>query len=149
MTLTPSSVRLDACWKGYVQKGLKRKGSRMVPNCVPTKKRSDVTFYDTQLIDPSLQRSDEDGKKYSKKVRDPKTGRIRIERYGAKGYRIAPGTDKGDRYCARSFGDMKSHGKNCSGKDRNTPLCLSRAKWKCSGKTSRRDALTPGKSSAW
>ena len=121
----------------------------MVPNCVPTKKRSDVTFYDTQLIDPSLQRSDEDGKKYSKKVRDPKTGRIRIERYGAKGYRIAPGTDKGDRYCARSFGDMKSHGKNCSGKDRNTPLCLSRAKWKCSGKTSRRDALTPGKSSAW
>lgn len=42
---------------------------------------------------------------------------------------------------------MKSEGYNCSGAERNTPLCLSRAKWKCSGKTSRRDeGLTPGKS---
>ena len=23
------------CWDGYVQKGMKKKGSRMVPNCVP------------------------------------------------------------------------------------------------------------------
>jgi hypothetical protein len=86
----------------------------------------------------------EDGKKYTKKVRDPETGRTRTVRYGAKGYKIAPGTDKGDRYCARSFGDMKSEGYNCAGAERNTPLCLSRAKWRCSGKTSRRDeGLTP------
>ena len=82
---------------------------------------------------------DEAGKKYSKTIKDPKTGRERKVRYGAKGYRIAPGTKKGDRYCARSFGDMKSHNKNCAGKDRNTPLCLSRAKWACKGKKSRRD----------
>lgn len=89
----------------------------------------------------------EDGKKYVKTVTNPETGRKNKVRYGAKGYRIAPGTDKGDRYCARSFGDMKSEGYNCSGAERNTPLCLSRAKWKCSGKTSRRDeGLTPGKS---
>lgn len=81
---------------------------------------------------------DAEGKKFSKTVTDPKTGRKRTVKYGAKGYSIAPGTKKGDRYCARSFGDMKSHGKDCSGKDRNTPLCLSRAKWKCSGKRSRR-----------
>lgn len=78
-------------------------------------------------------------KKFSKTVTDPKTGRKRTVKYGAKGYSIAPGTKKGDRYCARSFGDMKSHGKDCSGKDRNTPLCLSRAKWKCSGSKSRRN----------
>ena len=23
------------CWEGYVQKGMKKKGDRMVPNCVP------------------------------------------------------------------------------------------------------------------
>ena len=23
------------CWDGYVQKGMKKKGSKMVPNCVP------------------------------------------------------------------------------------------------------------------
>jgi len=83
---------------------------------------------------------DAEGKKFSKTVTNPKTGRKRTIKYGAKGYSIAPGTKKGDRYCARSFGDMKSHGKDCSGKDRNTPLCLSRAKWKCSGKSSRKDA---------
>ena len=82
----------------------------------------------------------EDGKKYAKTITNPETGRKNTVRFGAKGYRIAPGTDKGDRYCARSFGDMKSEGYNCSGAEKNTPLCLSRAKWKCSGKTSRRDA---------
>ena len=82
--------------------------------------------------------ADAEGKKFSKTVTNPKTGRKRTVKYGAKGYSIAPGTNKGDRYCARSFGDMKSHNKNCAGKDRNTPLCLSRAKWKCSGKRSRR-----------
>lgn len=87
----------------------------------------------------------EDGKKYTKVVTNPETGRKKRIRYGAKGYRIAPGTTKGNSYCARSFGDMKSHGKDCSGPDRDTPLCLSRAKWKCSGKTSRQDGLTPGK----
>lgn len=94
--------------------------------------------------------TDSDGKKYTKVVTNPETGRKNRVRYGAKGYTIAPGTNKGDRYCARSFGDMKSHSKNCAGADRNTPLCLSRAKWKCSGKRTRRsDALTLGKSSAW
>ena len=26
----------DACWTGYTQKGMKKKGDKMVPNCVPT-----------------------------------------------------------------------------------------------------------------
>ena len=99
---------------------------------------SGMQFSHTTYIDPAAPRSDAAGKKYSKKVRDPETGRTRTVRYGAKGYKIAPGTDKGDRYCARSFGDMKSEGYNCAGAERNTPLCLSRAKWRCSGKVSRR-----------
>ena len=72
------------------------------------------------------------GKKYARRVKG------RCVSYGAKGYSIAPGTSKGNSYCARSYGDMKSHGKDCSGKDRSTPLCLSRKKWKCSGKYSRK-----------
>lgn len=27
-----------ACWKGYEAIGMKKKGGRMVPNCVPLKK---------------------------------------------------------------------------------------------------------------
>ena len=27
------------CWSGYVKKGMKKKGNRMVNNCVPIKKK--------------------------------------------------------------------------------------------------------------
>ena len=30
---------LKACWSKYVQKGMKKKGNRMVPNCVPRKNK--------------------------------------------------------------------------------------------------------------
>jgi hypothetical protein len=49
---------------------------------------------------------------------------------------VKPGTKKGDSYCARSAGQMKSHTK--AAKDPNSPLRLSRKRWKCSGTKSRR-----------
>ena len=30
---------LKACWRSHVQKGMKKKGNRMVPNCVPRNKK--------------------------------------------------------------------------------------------------------------
>lgn len=75
----------------------------------------------------------DDGKKYTHTYKDSKTGKTKKVRYGAKGYTIAPGTKKGDDYCARSLGDMKSEGMDCSGGDKNTPMCLSRKKWRCKG----------------
>ena len=104
----------------------------------PDRRDSGMQFYGPTYVDPARRDAPEAGKKYAKTITNPETGRKNKVRYGAKGYRIAPGTDKGDRYCARSFGDMKSEGYDCSGAEKNTPLCLSRAKWKCSGKTSRR-----------
>jgi hypothetical protein len=35
-----------ACWTGYVQQGMKDKGGRMVPNCVPVEKMEDLTEAD-------------------------------------------------------------------------------------------------------
>ena len=116
-------TRRDACWEGYEQVGMKPKGKRMVPNCVPTQKKK-------------AQADTEDGKKYTKVVTNPETGRKNKVRYGAKGYTIAPGTEKGDRYCQRSYGQMKMHKMNCAGPDKNSPLCLSRSKWRCTGKQS-------------
>jgi hypothetical protein len=75
-------------------------------------------------------------KKYKKVVTNPKTGNKKTVRYGAKGYSIAPGTSRGDSYCARSAGQMKKH--PAAAKNPNSPLRLSRAKWKCSGKKSRK-----------
>lgn len=51
--------------------------------------------------------------------------------YGAKGYKIKPGSKKGDSYCARSLGIQKKYGKTAA----NT---LSRKKWKCRGAKSMR-----------
>ena len=31
-----------SCWKGYKQVGMKKKGNRMVPNCVPVSEEYDV-----------------------------------------------------------------------------------------------------------
>jgi hypothetical protein len=54
--------------------------------------------------------------------------------YGQKGAKVKPNTKKGDSYCARSAGQMKSHPK--AAKDPNSPLRLSRKRWKCKGSKS-------------
>jgi len=56
--------------------------------------------------------------------------------YGQAGKgRVKPGTSKGDAYCARSAGQMKKHPKAAA--NPNSPLRLSRKRWKCSGTKSR------------
>jgi hypothetical protein len=52
------------------------------------------------------------------------------------GPRVRAGTSKGDSYCARSAGQMKKNSK--AAKNPNSPLRLSRKRWKCAGKKSRR-----------
>jgi hypothetical protein len=83
------------------------------------------------------------GKKYVKVVKNPKTGRVKRVSYGATGYKIAPGTKRGDSYCARSWGIknemLKKGGESAKkARDPNSPNNLSRKKWKCVGKKSRR-----------
>jgi hypothetical protein len=46
------------------------------------------------------------------------------------GARVRPGTSKGDSYCARSAGQMKKNPQ--AARNPNSPLRLSRARWKCS-----------------
>lgn len=77
------------------------------------------------------------GKAKAKTVTNPKTGRKRTVSYGQAGKakdggsRVRPGTAKGDAYCARSLAQMKKHKK--AAKDPNSPLRLSRKRWKCKG----------------
>lgn len=59
-----------------------------------------------------------------------------VVKHGSKGYRIYPGTKRGDNYCARSYGIMKKYRQDCNGKDKCKPNCLSRKKWRCKGKKS-------------
>lgn len=72
----------------------------------------------------------------------PRKGKARVKvtasgkkvSYGQKGAKVKPGTSKGDSYCARSAGQMKKH--TDAAKDPNSPLRLSRKRWKCKGSKS-------------
>ena len=68
------------------------------------------------------------GKKFVKEVKG------KCVSYGQKGSSIEPGTSKGDSYCARSNAQMKKYPKSAN--NPNSPLRLSRKKWKCKGKKS-------------
>ena len=52
------------------------------------------------------------------------------------GPRVKPGTAKGDAYCARSAAQKRASPKAAA--DPNSPLNLSRKRWKCSGTKSKR-----------
>jgi hypothetical protein len=39
----PIEEGLEECWKGYTQRGMKKKGDKMVPNCVPMNEADDPT----------------------------------------------------------------------------------------------------------
>jgi|TARA_R110002020_G_scaffold39823_1_gene117968 hypothetical protein len=177
------AVLLEKCWDGYKQVGMKKKGGKMVPNCVPLQEETELyemkncgcgqdpcvthgeenkkiiialdevvgSFLEEALYYGLLDEEQELEEAKKKKACKPSKGKKFARRvkgrcvsYGQAGKakgggpRIKPGTGKGNAYCARSYGDMKSHGKDCSGKDRGTPLCLSRQKWKCSGKYSKK-----------
>lgn len=81
------------------------------------------------------------GKRFVKIVKSV-GGRTRKVSYGQAGQaksggdRIRPGTSKGNAYCSRSYGQMKMH--PAAAKDKNSPLRLSRRKWRCSGKFSKK-----------
>jgi hypothetical protein len=78
-------------------------------------------------------------KRFTKVVKNEKTGRTKTIKYGQAGKsddggdRIRPSTKKADAYCARSNaikGDWRD--------DPNSPNSLSRKKWKCIGSRSKR-----------
>ena len=74
----------------------------------------------------------------------PAKGKARVKRtasgkkvsYGQKGAKVKPGTSKGDSYCARSAGQMRKH--KAAADNPNSPLRLSRKRWRCSGTKSRK-----------
>ena len=112
---------LAECWKTHKQMGMKKKGNKMVPNCVP--KNEEVDEAKKGKCKPSK------GKRFAKRV----DGKCRS--FGQKGKakgggdRIRPGTKKGHAYCARSAKIKKCKNPPCA----NT---LSRKKWKCQGSRS-------------
>jgi hypothetical protein len=82
-------------------------------------------------------------KRFKKVITNPATGRKKTIKYGQAGKaadggdRIRPSTKKADSYCSRSYG-IKKRLPEAQQNDPNTPNNLSRRKWKCSGKISKK-----------
>jgi hypothetical protein len=96
-----------------------------------------------------MKKSPAKGKRFVKVVTNKKTGRKKKVSFGQAGKskkgtdRIQPGTKKGNSYCARSLGIKKKMIKKGGAaakkaRDPNSPNNLSRKKWKCVGKRSKR-----------
>ena len=131
------------CWKSHKQVGMKKKGDKTVPNCVPKNEHYyvDAMNDDEEYCPVCTAEMNEaktkpaKGKRFAKKVKNPKTGRTRTVSYGQKGKakkggdRIRPGTKKGHAYCARSAKIKKCKNPPCAN-------ALSRKKWKCQGSRS-------------
>ena len=55
----------EKCWKGYTQKGLKKKGKKMVPNCVPVGEEKD---HEVSMAQSQLDKSAKNIKDLKKKL---------------------------------------------------------------------------------
>ena len=103
------------------------------PNC--TSKIQEAIKQEIKKVAKEAKTKPAKGKRFAKKVKNPKTGRTRTVSYGQAGKakkggdRIRPGTAKGNAYCARSAKIKKCKNPPCA----NT---LSRKKWKCQGSRS-------------
>ena len=142
------------CWKTHKQVGMKKKGNRTVPNCVPKNEvsgwdgsasnspgnwdgkpsekntgRPFPTVGEDKLSEKKGKCKPSKGKRFAKRV----SGKCRS--FGQKGKakkggdRIRPGTKKGNAYCARSAKIKKCKNPPCAN-------ALSRKKWKCQGSRS-------------
>ena len=121
------------CWETHKQVGMKKKGDKTVPNCVP-KNEEKIKNQPFPAVGEAKTKPAK-GKRFAKKVKNKKTGRTRTVSYGQAGKakkggdRIRPGTKKGNAYCARSAKIKKCKNPPCAN-------ALSRKKWKCQGSRS-------------
>ncbi len=60
MNCCPEETVEKACWEGYVQRGMKPKDGRMVPNCVPANKADDLFEDEDDVIyeNDSMEKAD-------------------------------------------------------------------------------------------
>ena len=113
----------EACWSGYKQVGMKKKGKKVVPNCVPEQK----TFEEFIIEVAAWQKKE--GKNPSGGLNEK--GRKSYERENPGSNLQAPQPEGGPRkrsFCAR-MGGVKGPMKDEKGRPTRKALALK--KWKC------------------
>ena len=107
---------VEKCWKGYTQKGMKKKGDRMVPNCVPvSEERLDEEEYD-KLKDKRLGGYDDKDDEEMSTELDSLANRIKAIRQGIKTKKKpTPTTNTEGTQFDEAAAWTKKSGKNPSG----------------------------------
>lgn len=126
----PTGKLKNACWTGYTAVGLKKKGGKMVPNCVPE---------EVELVDETAAWKRKEGKSPTGGLNRKGIASYRRENPGSKlkmavTGKVKPGSKAAKRrksFCARMSG-MKGPMKKPNGKPTRKALAL--RKWKCRSK---------------
>ena len=105
----------EACWEGYKQVGMKDKGGKMVPNCVPINEEDIIEEYCPRCLAMEIMRAQGqplqeaeyhgrkvplgkpmrgDVKKFKVFVRNPTTGKVKKVNFGDKKMRIKKSNPK-------------------------------------------------------
>ncbi len=105
----------EACWEGYKQVGMKDKGGKMVPNCVPVNEEDIIEEYCPRCLAMEIMRAQGqplqeaeyhgrkvplgkpmrgDVKKFKVFVKDPSTGNVKKVNFGDKTMRIKKSNPK-------------------------------------------------------
>ena len=121
----------EACWVGYKQVGMKKKGKRMVPNCVKEGysnwrqeleedwqkvNKSDKTDGMSPAAVKAYRRENPGSKLKTAVTGDPKPG--------------SKDSKRRKSFCARSKGQQDMHNIDCS-KTPDKAICKARRRWKC------------------
>ena len=128
--LTLPEAKNDPCWVGYTQKGMKKKGGKMVPNCV----KEGYSNWRQEL--------DEDWQKVNKGDKTDGMSQKAVDAYK----RENPGSklktavteknptgkraERRKNFCSRSDGQRKMHNIDCS-KTPDKAICKARKRWRC------------------
>jgi hypothetical protein len=129
----------EACWDGYTAKGMKKKGKKMVPNCVPVTNSYTPKSFSKFMIEASAAWQRKEGKNPKGGLNAAGVASYRAQNPGSKlqtavttkPSKLKPGSKDAKRrksFCAR-MGGMSGPMKDEKG--RPTRKALSLKKWNC------------------
>jgi hypothetical protein len=129
----------EACWDGYTAKGMKKKGKKMVPNCVPVTNSYTPKPFSKFMIEASAAWQRKEGKNSEGGLNAAGVASYRAQNPGSKlqtavttkPSKLKPGSKDAKRrksFCAR-MGGMPGPMKDEKG--RPTRKALSLKKWNC------------------
>jgi hypothetical protein len=121
----------EACWQGYKQVGMKKKGKKMVPNCVPANEDTCLTFSQFMAEVAAWQRKE--GKNQSGGLNEK--GRKSYERENPGSDLKSPSKKVGNprraSFCARMSGMKKKLTSAKTANDPNSRINKSLRAWNC------------------